>query len=31
LVSYCEQQDQLADLVVGVAQERPQTRSELTM
>jgi hypothetical protein len=31
LVSYCEQQDRLADLVVGVAQERPQTRSELTV
>jgi hypothetical protein len=31
LVSYCEQQDRLEDLVVGVAQERPQTRGELTV
>jgi len=29
LVSYCEREDRLEDLIVGIAQERAQTRAEL--
>ena len=31
LMSYCEREDRLEDLIVGVAQERPQTRAELAV
>jgi hypothetical protein len=31
LMSYCEREDRLEDLIVGVVQERPQTRAELAV